>query len=158
MNVPLPTLREFVRILRDEFGVPYPLAHQRPFVGSGRQLVVRAQEQSGIAAIRPLYHVLTNGQVLLDGPAETFLSEMVFAQTDGQTAERWYPLGRQSAVVVDPELSAGRPNVHGVRTEAILELVEALEPKETIAEDFRLTVADVEAAVAFEYKTRLKAA
>src|SRR3954453_22050541 len=39
-QVPMPELRLFIETLREKLGVPYPLAHERPFVGVGRQLVV----------------------------------------------------------------------------------------------------------------------
>jgi hypothetical protein len=40
-------LRTFIDLLREELGVPYPLAHQKPFVSEGRQLVLEAQDASG---------------------------------------------------------------------------------------------------------------
>jgi DNA-binding transcriptional MerR regulator len=46
-NVPMAELRAFVQLLRQSFNVPYPLAHQLPFVG-GRRLVVEAQQRAGL--------------------------------------------------------------------------------------------------------------
>jgi hypothetical protein len=40
-DVPLKELREFIDRLREEFQVPYPLADRRPYVGSGRRLLIR---------------------------------------------------------------------------------------------------------------------
>jgi hypothetical protein len=40
-------LRTFIDLLRADLGVPYPLAHHRPFV-SGRNLVMRAQDRAGL--------------------------------------------------------------------------------------------------------------
>jgi hypothetical protein len=46
-RVPMAELRTFIDLLREELGVPYPLAHQKPFVSEGRQLVLEAQDASG---------------------------------------------------------------------------------------------------------------
>src|SRR6188768_821785 len=45
-DVPLKELREFIDRLRDEFKVPYPLADRRPYVGSGRRLLIDLQDRS----------------------------------------------------------------------------------------------------------------
>lgn len=42
-KIAVKELRAFIEVLRDEFEVPYPLAHKRPLV-SGRSLVLCAQE------------------------------------------------------------------------------------------------------------------
>lgn len=42
LGVSLGHLRRFITLLRDEFGVPYPLAHFQPFVGENAQLVIEA--------------------------------------------------------------------------------------------------------------------
>jgi len=44
-RVPMAELRRFIDLLRDHYGVPYPLAHYEPFI-SGRQLVYEAQAGS----------------------------------------------------------------------------------------------------------------
>jgi hypothetical protein len=46
-RVPMAELRTFIDLLRKDYGVPYPLAHRRPFVGEGRQLVLEAQRGFG---------------------------------------------------------------------------------------------------------------
>ena len=42
-------LRAFIDGLRERMGVPYPLAHERPFVAD-RQLVREAQDEAGLDA------------------------------------------------------------------------------------------------------------
>jgi hypothetical protein len=49
-RVPMAELRAFIDLLRNEYGVPYPLAHRQPFV-SGRQLVLEAQVATSWAPI-----------------------------------------------------------------------------------------------------------
>ena len=45
-DVPLQELRDFIDRLRDEFQVPYPLADRRPYVGTGRRLLIDLQDRS----------------------------------------------------------------------------------------------------------------
>ena len=45
-DVPLRELRDFIDRLREEFQVPYPLADRRPYVGSGRRLLIDLQGRS----------------------------------------------------------------------------------------------------------------
>ncbi|MHB1510871.1 MAG: hypothetical protein ACYCST_16470 [Acidimicrobiales bacterium] len=48
LGVTMQRLRAFIEHLRDELGVPHPLAHARPWVGPGRHLFISAQEQAGL--------------------------------------------------------------------------------------------------------------
>lgn len=43
-NVPMAELRAVIDKLRAELGVPFPLGHEEPFVGAGRQLVREIQD------------------------------------------------------------------------------------------------------------------
>jgi hypothetical protein len=49
-DVKLSVLRAFIDRMRDEFGFPYPLAHERPFVGAGPSLVRRIQDDVALDA------------------------------------------------------------------------------------------------------------
>jgi hypothetical protein len=46
-GVALSELRTVIDRLRDEYGTPYPLAHHRPFVGPGRELLLEVQRDAG---------------------------------------------------------------------------------------------------------------
>jgi uncharacterized protein (DUF433 family) len=69
---------------------------------------------------------------------------------------RWWPLGRDKPIVVDPEYGYGLPVVDksGVRTEIILERFQAGDLHDQIAEDFNLDPIDVERALQFEMQSR----
>ena len=68
MKIKLQDLRDFIDDLRPRFGVPYPLADQRP-LASGRELVYAAQLESQLPS--ELWLVTRGGgQLLLTGPAE----------------------------------------------------------------------------------------
>src|SRR4029450_7636647 len=70
---PVAELGTFIALAREELGVPYPLAHQKPFVSEGRQLVLEAQDASGLEADYCLVAV-TRGQLILTPPAHAFVA------------------------------------------------------------------------------------
>ena len=73
------------------------------------------------------------------------------AYEDG-LARRWWPMGREHRVVIDPDYGWGMPVVDGkgVRTENVYELHEANESLEDIAYSFNITPEQVEHAIQFE--------
>ncbi|TML20789.1 MAG: DUF433 domain-containing protein, partial [Actinobacteria bacterium] len=77
LNVPMAELRRFVEVLREGFGVPYPLADRRPFV-SGRKLVYDAQTSAGLGVDFWLVAV-ADDQLLLTAPADSFLHRVEWA-------------------------------------------------------------------------------
>lgn len=85
-RVPMAELRAFIDLLRQEYGVSYPLAHEAPFV-SGRQLVLRAQEEAELDGEFCLVAFASN-QLILTGPSLEF-TERVSWEND--IAARWRP-------------------------------------------------------------------
>lgn len=149
-RVPMAELRKFVDLLRDDFGVPYPLADRRPYI-SGRQLVYDAQTAAGLDAEYCLVAV-ANSQFLLTPPSQAFLERV---EWDGDLAAGWRPdPNPRSPVRVSPTMRFGRPAVNGVSTEIIWEQDEVGENVENIAEVYQLTVADVRWALAYENSLR----
>ena len=150
-SVSMQQLRPFIARLRLEFRVPYPLAHFKPYVDSGRRLLLAAQEEARLPEeLRAVWEVST-GQLVLTSPVEGFVSRVDFAETGEQEAQRMYPAGRESPVVIDPRVASAAASVRGIRTEAIAELVETDVPVEEIAEDFGLPLNVVKAAVSYEW-------
>jgi len=151
-RVSLQKLRAFIDALRDSLGVPYPLAHSRPFVGEGRRLLLNAQQGAGLSG-HPLVYEPISGQIVLDGRIEEFVQSIDFASpAEGEWAERVHPLGKTSPVVIDPRISFGSPTVKGIRTEALAELVEAGEDPVDVAREYGLDPAAVRSATAYEWQ------
>lgn len=149
-RVPMAEVRAFVDLLRDKFGVPYPLADRRPFV-SGRQLVFEAQEQLGLD---PEYCLVTpmSGQMMLTVPSEQFFQRVDW---EGDVAAGWRPAAdTDSPVRIAPTMRFGRPAIKGISTESVWEQVEEGVDLDEVAETFQLTVADVRWALAYENATR----
>ena len=69
---------------------------------------------------------------------------------ENKLAMRWYLAGRDSPIVIDPQISFGAPAISGVPTWAIRGRWEAGEQEEDIADDFDLSEADVGHALRFE--------
>jgi uncharacterized protein (DUF433 family) len=67
---------------------------------------------------------------------------------------RLRPDGRESPVVIDPEVRFGSPAVHGIPTDAISEQVRAGDSIESIVQDFSLELDDVVAALRYESTRR----
>ena len=152
-GIPMAQLRSFTDQLREQFGVPYPLAHHRPFVGSDRQLVLRAQEVAGLDGEYCLVAV-ASGQLILTYPAEAFVERVTW---DHDVAVAWRPHDdERSPVRMNPELRFGRPAIKGISTEVLWEHAESGEDVQETAEAFDLEPDDVRWALAYE--TSLRAA
>jgi uncharacterized protein (DUF433 family) len=146
-QVPMNDLRDFITRLRDEMGVPYPLAHHRPFV-SGKKLVLRAQEGSGLSSDFHLVTETADGQMMLTPPGYSFVQRVVW---EGDLATGWKPHeDHRSTVRVFPHVRFGRPSVAGVSTRAIFDESEAGASTQELAEDFEISAADVRWAIAYE--------
>lgn len=152
LRVKLWRLRDFIAYLRDELDVPYPLATARPWVGPGRRLLVEAADQAGLdQELRPLIEPAT-GQGVLTGIAERFLARVEFDPPGVPSGEavRIHPAGRESPVVIDPEVRFGTATVHGISTAVLAEKAAAGEPVDALAAGYDLDVRAVVAALAYE--------
>jgi len=152
-NVPMAELRAFIELLRERIGAPYPLAHARPFVASGRQLVSEAQDEAGLD---PDYCLVATvrGQMILTPASQAFFDRVTW---DDDVAAAWRPHDDPASPVrVQPEMRFGRPAIKGISTEVIWEHAEAGEDTDETAEAFGLTSDDVRWALAYE--TSLRAA
>jgi uncharacterized protein (DUF433 family) len=147
LRVPLAELRQFVTILREQFGVAYPLATRRPWT-DGKQLVIQAQDSSQLPDDLWLWAPVS-GQYLLLPAGQAFLDRVQF---EDDVAVRWRPVAdAESTVVIDPGVRFGKPTVAGVSTEVLWEYSQDGYSTDEIAEDFDLRAADVEWALSFEF-------
>ena len=147
LQVPMLEVRAFVDLLRDRFQIPYPLAHARPFVGEGKQLVWAAQEEAGLD---PEFCLVAEvrGQLVLTPASDAFFGRVSWSD---DVAVAWRPADNpDSPVRIDPETRFGRPSIKGISTEALWEQAESGASLEEIADGFDLDVADVRWAVSYE--------
>ena len=150
-RVPMAELRVFIDRLRDQFGVPYPLADRRPFI-SGRHLIEQAQEVAGLDAEFCLVAVVGD-QRILTAPSQSFLDRVVW---EGDLAAGWHPhRDPDSPIVMAPDVRFGRPAIKGVGAEVLWEHAElGGESVEEIAAGFDLDPLDVHWALAYETTVR----
>ncbi|HEX8094492.1 DUF433 domain-containing protein [Jatrophihabitans sp.] len=153
-RVPMTELRAFIDLLRNEYGVPYPLAHQQPFV-SGRQLVLEAQTATKLGAEFCLV-AFANDQLILTTPSQEFVERVRWVD---DIAVAWRPHDDpNSPVVMTPDVRFGRPAVGGISTDVILEHEQAGEETSEIASAFGLPIDSVQWALAYEISARAKPA
>ncbi|WP_147915794.1 DUF433 domain-containing protein [Ruania zhangjianzhongii] len=146
LRVPMPELRQFIAILRDELGVPSPLATFRPW-SVEKKLVIEAQDRSGLPDDLWVYAPVGGQQVLLP-PGQKFLDRVDW---ENDVAARWRPDPESdSPVVIDPDRRFGRPSVHGISTEVLWEYSEDGYTEAEIAEEYALSKSDVSWAITFE--------
>jgi len=149
-RVPMAELRAFIDLLRERYGIPYPLAHHRPYVAD-RQLLLEAQEASHLAADFALVAVVRD-QLILTPASQSFVERVTW---DGDIAAGWRPHDDpRSPVRMDPGLRFGKPAVKGISTEALWEHADAGEAVEEMAEAFDLTADEVRWALAYEISAR----
>ena len=141
----LPAIRDVVKYCQDALKVDYPLATQR-FKTDRRRIYLEAGDGR-------LLEVLggQRGAQAWDEILDPFLKDLDY-QND--FARRWWPLGRDELVVVDPEHGFGSPVIvgSGLRTELVAERHEVGDSNEVIAYDFNLTPKQVESALKLEEK------
>jgi len=93
----------------------------------------------------------TKGQTAFEKILQPFCDRLEFDKAT-TLARRFFPMGRDCPVVVDPRHAFGRPTIEGtnVTTEAIMSLVRGGEMVEDIADSLDITPEAVRAAKAFE--------
>lgn len=149
-NVPMRELRSFIDVLRRSIGVAYPLAHRRPFVTSGRALMMDAQRQADLPGDWWLVAEASD-QLTLLSTADAFYRRVIW---DDDVAGGWRVAGEDSPVLIDPEVRFGRPQVAGISTEVLWEHNRAGEGDDEIAQAFGLGEAEVHWALAYELGNR----
>ena len=144
----LPRIRTIVRDCEEIFGVQYPIASHR-FETDGRELFVQ-HEGLLVGVLKRKWE--TAWRELLS----PFLKQLEYR--DGLAA-RWWPLGRDIPVVIEPQYGFGLPVVEGTgfRTEIIAERFEH-ELEHEIAEEFGISALEVKRALQFEISRRDRAA
>lgn len=138
-------IREVIKYCQDELEVDYPLATRR-FKTDRRRIYMHAGDGR-------LWEVLggQQGAQAWDRVLDPFLEDLEY-QND--LARRWWPLGKDEPVMVDPEYGFGLPVIagSGVRTESIAEQYYAGDKIEHIAYDFNVTREQIDSALKMEDK------
>lgn len=143
-GVPLRTIRLAIHAAQEIFATAYPFTAHR-FLTDGRTVFYEVLDQD--------VHLtdLLKKQLVFDEIIRPSLYGGIEFDANGLAA-RWFPLPRSRAVVLDPELSFGRPSLmrSGVSTEIIAAAFDVERSRQQVAAQFDVPVADVAAALKFE--------
>lgn len=137
----LKDIRLIVANCQEILGLPRPLSTLRFKVGGREAFVKQGDVLVEVGRRRRMQ--------AWDDVLHPFLEELDYAE---DFARRWWPLGRQHQVMIDPEYGFGLPVVagSGVRTEIILERFRVGDLEHQIADNFNITSIEVQRALQFE--------
>ena len=144
-RVTMATVRKAREELSERFDTAHPFAVAGLLLG-GKRLLKELGNQT-------LLELGTGGQTGFEAVIAPFCERLDFDQTT-RLAQRFYPNGRNNAVVIDPHHAFGRPIIEGtnITTEALASLMWGGEKLEDVAANFGLEVRQVEEAWAFEQR------
>jgi DNA-binding transcriptional MerR regulator/uncharacterized protein (DUF433 family) len=147
-GVSLQAIRSASRQARDLFDQQYPFTCKR-FQTDGRDIFATVLDETGDEALLDL----VKRQYAFKQVIKPSLYEGIDYTGEG-SAQRWYPLKRSKAVVLDPARNFGKPVLSstGIDTAAIYHAYQA-EGQDTkrVAMIFEIPTAAVDAAVTYEH-------
>ncbi|MFN0148276.1 MAG: DUF433 domain-containing protein [Dehalococcoidia bacterium] len=140
----LERLRAAHEFASTRLGIPFPFASKRLTVEGGN--IMHAFDQSDAASARIAVDI--GGAFALPAEFGETMDLVDFDIADGMAA-RFYPYGRATPVVIDPEHAAGRPTIEGsnVRIETIVQRWKAGAKIVDLEEDFEVPAAAIEAVL-----------
>jgi uncharacterized protein (DUF433 family) len=143
--VPLERIRRAHQYAREHFGIPYPFASLKLWQ-QGPDIFHTYEEERADPGVLVLSR---NGQLVLPDLVQREERHIVFG--DDSFALRWYPLGEDEPIVIDPRIAAGRPTIAGtgVTLDTIRARISAGDPIDFIAEDYEIAQSSIEVAVGF---------
>lgn len=153
-GVSLQHVRSAAQLAADRFGTDHPFASRRVFT-DGRAIFSAVSEDADAPNVVK-WRADEIDQVIAGGVFQQFLQEIEFDEVTS-LAERWWPMGRTIAVVLDPRVAFGAPIVEGtaVRTSVVARLAREVS-LDAAAVAYEIERRQAEAAVQFE--SRLAAA
>jgi uncharacterized protein (DUF433 family) len=120
---------------------------QRHFFTDGRNIYLQVQNDGDA-----ILELLSNGQWVIAPVIKRISKQIEFHEATG-FAERWYPMGRQTPIVVDPHIAFGAPTIvsRGVKTANVYDFFEAEgHDINSVCSWMNLTKREVQSAVEFE--------
>ncbi|MFN8076740.1 MAG: DUF433 domain-containing protein [Kineosporiaceae bacterium] len=148
-GVPLQRIRPALARLASEFGVAHALASRRLYSDGAEVLFdyADASDPDEARALRSLV-VVRNGQRVFNDVVAAYLRRVEFGD-DGYPTLIELPGYAVAKVVVDPARGFGQPIFRrgGARVEDALSMFRAGESLETVAEEYRISVPELEDVV-----------
>lgn len=144
-GVSLRTIRRAIEQAETLLGEDYPLSSLK-FKTDGRSILADVVEPEE----KRLVFDLVTGQYLLENVFDRLREGLDYSQLEGLL--RWWPIGREREVVVDPKRSFGQPIVanEGVPTEVLASAYQAEQSVDAVATWYDVTPLAVNDALEFE--------
>ena len=141
-----PRIHEAHRVLSRILETEHPFALKRGFSDPGGIYALLEREDEGDL----LVELKGAGQIAIWPTLQEYLQQLDFNLDD--VAERWYPAGRATPIVVDPRISFGAPVIVGTRVETavVADLYQGEDSVDDLAWLYNLEPAQIRAAVEFE--------
>jgi uncharacterized protein (DUF433 family) len=147
-GVSLQKVRNALRYVEAELGTTHALANQQ-ILTDGADLFWKFQEREQDPELH-IVNITRGGQKAFPDVISSYLREVEWGAD--RFAERWWPEAGRREVVVDPRKGFGAPTIAttGIRTEDVFQRFNAGESVRSLAEDYGLTIGQVEAAIRAE--------
>jgi len=143
----LQFLRNALEEARTLLGTPH-FARSK-FFTSGNQIVLELEPTS-----KYMIALMTGGQSVIPQIVEQLDDKIDFEDVTGfGFATRWYPKGKHGLIMIDPQVSFGRPTLisRGIATENIFDLYLGENKKiEPVSRWFKIPAPEIRAAVNFQ--------
>ena len=143
----LQFLRKALDEAREYLGTPH--FARSVFFTKGSQIILELPNNGNMIAL------LTGGQSAMPEIIKKLSDKIEFEDvTEFGLAKRWYPKGRNGLIVIDPQISFGRPTLvgRGVATSNIYDLyIGENEQIHEVSEWFNIPAPEIQAAVQFEH-------
>lgn len=149
LHLTMKSVRRAAEFLAEKYSdLVHPLASQR-LETDGRDLYLRLTDPSSEA--EDVVNLSKKGQGAFKEVVERYLRQLDFDE-DSTLAERWWPMGRSSPVVVDPRIAFGSPHIAGtgIQTRVLWGAVRAGDDPSDVAAWFGVDEKQVRAATRFE--------
>jgi uncharacterized protein (DUF433 family) len=143
----LQQIRKALDEARVHLGTPHFARNK--FFTSNQNIILELPKSS-----KNMVSLLSDGQRVMGDLVEQVFDKLDFEDvTEFGFASRWYPEGRQGFIIIDPQISFGRPTIKGkgIATENIFDLYLGEDKKiEPVRKWFQLSRPEVQAAIRFE--------
>ncbi|CAM3878960.1 DUF433 domain-containing protein [Bordetella tumulicola] len=143
-GLPTRVIRAAIESSRVLFKTPYPFTTNR-FLTDGKSIFYEAVSSDGELTD------LVKRQLVFEHIIRPNLYAGILFDADG-AALRWHPVKNSRVIVLDPEIAFGRPVLsrHGIPTDVIAQAMHVEGDNKTVAAEFDITPAEVNAAVKYE--------
>ena len=138
-----------IRAAHDKARRRYETEHPfctRTFVTDGKHILEEVQTGARSAA----YEEIARSQSVFADVVRPFIKDLDFSED--QRFARWWPLGKERKVVLDPDRSFGQPIIseRGVPTQVLYRAIKAGDSQRDVADWYEVKESDVRDAIDFE--------